>query len=284
MTSGHPEAIDAVPAAPSINATSSITPSGGKPYVADESQAFKAFSPTHFVTLGVCVLLIVALVIAGRWLRPKSGPAPGSPIEIRRGMIIDPAGRLLGVLGLFSWMAWQMWWAMPSQFDAAEGLPLHICDLAGLFAAIALITGSRLFTTVLFFWGIGLSTQAYFTPIVPVGPLFTKYWLFWESHTLIIGSAVYVVAVRGYRPNSRDFRDLVLFTFGYLFIILPIDLAMGWNYGYVGNGRPESTTLIDKLGAWPLRLVPLILLTNAAFFIVWLPFLVLNRRRSVSLH
>lgn len=233
---------------------------------------FKQFGPSHFIAVATCVGMIVLVTCMGRWLRASLGHGPGSRMFIRNGIYVDPAGRLLGIVGLMMWIAWQLWWMTPSRFEASQSLPLHICDIAGLIAPLALITGSRLLSTIIFFWGLCLCTQAYLFPVVDVGPLFTEYWIFWESHTLIIGSAVYIYAVRDYRPTKYDLRNIAIVSLIYLAIMLTIDIAMGWNYGYVGKSKPTSASPIDLLGPWPLRLVPLVLIPNLLFTILWVVF------------
>jgi uncharacterized membrane protein YwaF len=69
----------------------------------------------------------------------------------------------------------------------------------------------------------------------------------------------------------------------YLALALAIDLAFGYNYGYVGRARPDQPSLIDVLGPWPQRLVPIILLVSVAMLILLLPWEVgriMNRRRE----
>lgn len=252
--------------------------------IAPDMLRFKTFTGPHAVALAVCTVLIAAVVVAGRRLRrePFGGARTSRDARVRSGILVDPAGQMLGAIGIIMWLSWQLWWFAPAQFKWTSSLPLHICDLAGLVAALALMTGSRLLTTVLVFWGLGLSTQAYATPVVRIGPGATEFWIFWESHTFIIGSAVYCIAVRGYRAGVRDLRNIVLVTFAYLGVMLPLDVLTGWNYGYVGNAAPETETLIDKLGPWPWRLVPLALIVNGVYLVVWLGFVIGARRENDS--
>ncbi|MBX3386536.1 MAG: TIGR02206 family membrane protein [Phycisphaeraceae bacterium] len=250
-----------------------------------EFTTFEAYSATHWVTLGICLIVITIVVVAGRMMSAV-GQGP-SPRAMRSGeLTVDAPGRMLGVLGLGVWVAIQFYWVrravMEGPEQLAQSLPLHVCDLAGLIGAVALISGSRFWTVILYFWGIALSTQAFITPVVEKGPLFTEFWLFWESHTLIVGSAVYVVAVRGYRPTLRDVRAAFVFTFGYGVLILMVNLWQGWNYGYVGQSTPGPTTVIDQLGSWPRRLVPLGGLVALAFVAAWAPWAWLARRKSAT--
>lgn len=233
---------------------------------------FAPFTREHLAAVAACVLAAGVVIAVGRAVRP---PAPAFPADPHT---IDPAGRVLGALALAHWVAQQAWWNIPARFDAAQSLPLHVCDLNGLVAALALLTGYRCLTAILYFWGLGLSTQAFCTPVVEWGPLVTEFWLFWESHTLIVGAAAYVLLVRRFRPRGRDLLFALGAMIAYVALILPIDLAFGWNYGYVGNTVPDQPTIIDRLGPWPLRLLPMAGLMFLVMVLLWLPWAVAARR------
>jgi hypothetical integral membrane protein (TIGR02206 family) len=154
-------------------------------------------------------------------------------------------------------------------YDKMESWPLHICDLAVWIAPAALLTQKRWLRTLLYFFGIGLSTQAFLTPVVQGGVGGIRFWLFWIGHTQIVGSAIYDVAALGYRPRWRD----VVLAFGalvaYAIAITPLNLAFGVNYGYIGDSRPLRPTVIDRLGPWPWRLIPMMGMAIAVFVLAW---------------
>lgn len=233
---------------------------------------FEPFTREHWAAVAACVLAVAAVISVGRAVRPAAPSPPADPYTV------DPAGRVLGALALAHWLAQQAWWNIPARFDAHQSLPLHVCDLNGLIAALALLTGRRWLTAVLYFWGLGLSTQAFCTPVVRWGPLVTEFWLFWESHTLIVGAAAYVLLVRRFRPRGRDLGVALGAMAVYAAVMLPIDLALGWNYGYIGNTVPDQPTIIDRLGPWPLRLVPMAALTVLVMVLLWLPWAIAARR------
>jgi hypothetical integral membrane protein (TIGR02206 family) len=229
------------------------------------------FSAAHMAAVLFAAAAVAAVVIAGRRLRPD-GPRGAD------GQVIDAAGRVLGMLALVHWAAYQAWWNIPVRFALSTSLPLHVCDLAALASALALITGKRWLSVITYFWGLSLCTQAFVTPTVGWGPTYTEYWTFWEAHTAAVGGAAYVVFVRGLRPRLRD----LLFAYGalvaYTAVVLPVDLLTGWNYGYVGKSDPSSATLIDALGPWPWRLVPMALLAALGMTVFWIPWLFVRPR------
>ncbi len=93
-----------------------------------------------------------------------------------------------------------------------------------------------------------------------------RFWLYWGLHAGIIACSVYDVAVNRYRPTVRDLLLVLAVDIGYVVAILPLDIAMGWNYGYLGPGTPEGQTLIDLLGLWPRRVVLMVAVVGCLQF------------------
>ncbi|MBC7833816.1 MAG: TIGR02206 family membrane protein [Phycisphaerales bacterium] len=226
----------------------------------DLPSTFAPFSPMHALCVVACAAVMLAAALAGRRLRTR----PAAEERLRRSIAIS---------GVIYWAASNAWWMWPANFKLEDSLPLHVCDLAGIIAPVAILTRKPWLRALLYFWGIGLSTQAFFTPTLEHGPASMRFWLFWLNHTFIVGTAVYDIAVGGYRPTWRDFRTAAAVSLAYLAFILLIDIPLGLNYGYVGNTTPENPTVIDKLGPWPLRLLPLTLIGMAMMFLVWIPWI-----------
>lgn len=189
--------------------------------------------------------------------------------------------------GVFA-LAWQLteiaWWLLPGHFTLAKSLPLHLCDLAALLVPLVLITQWRPFRTMLYFWGIGLSTQAFFTPVLTDGEGFAtiRYWHFWVGHTHIVGAAFYDVIVRRYRPAWPDFATAVFVSLSYVAVVLPLNILLvenGANYGYVGPLADEKQPpTIVKLGHWPGRIYVMMAVVAAGYVALTLPWRFLERR------
>ncbi len=112
---------------------------------------------------------------------------------------------------------------------------------------------SRRARTICFFWGLGLSTQGFITPMWNHGVASVEFWLFWVSHAQIAGAAVYCVGVLGYRPTRSD---LLLASVGGVLVagaIFGLNMALGTNYSYLGAGQYENRCVVDLLGPWPWR-------------------------------
>lgn len=218
-------------------------------------------SINHLGAVAVCAGLLFLMVQAGRVLSHE-----GRELSYRRG---------LGIAGLIVWLGINAWYALPAQFDLAETLPLHVCDLGNLLAAVMLLLARapRLLRAVVYFWAFALTIHGFITPVVEEGPMSPGYWLFWLNHSVVVGFAIYDLAVLGFRPTFRDLLAAAAVTAGYVLVVLPINLLGGWNYGFVGRDLPEVGTIVNVLGPWPQRVFLLAGLGFAAFVLVWLPWL-----------
>jgi hypothetical integral membrane protein (TIGR02206 family) len=221
------------------------------------SASFQPFSLTHaLVLLGIALVTIVLCVIG------------------RRTASAETRGRLeqtLALANLFVWVMAHVYWLLPAQFEARTSLPLQLCHLAALAASASLLSGRRIFRTLVYYWGFGLSTQALLTPALEDGPAILWFWVFWQQHAIVVAVACYDLVVRGYRPTWADYRQACLATFAYFCVAFPIDVAFGLNYGFVGPSRPDYPTIIDLLGPWPGRLVLIFAIIAAVMALITWP-------------
>lgn len=246
-----------------MGATLHTAPGPGGPHAYSWASEFHAFTLQHLATLAVFFGLIAGACWLGRRWR-------GRPAERTL--------RLAWVWTTIAWQAWAVvWYLLPAHFEPYESWPLHLCDLAAWIGPLALLTQRRWLRALLYFWGIGLCTQAFFTPVVQGGHGDIRYWLFFVGHTHIVGSAVYDMVVLGYRPTLRDWGVVTLITIAWMAFVTTINIRFDVNYGYTGNTKPGGRTLIDYLGPWPLRIVTLFLAGQAACALTYLPWAVARR-------
>lgn len=220
------------------------------------AQGFQAFSWLHAVSLLGCGVVIAAVVSFGLVAKQKG--------NARR------ATFLIAAVGALVWMIQQGYYLLLVR-DWIESVPLHICDLAAILGPIALVWPARLLRTTMYFWALGLSIWGLLTPILQHGPSSPVFWLFWLNHGAIMLYVAYDVIVRGYRPTARDFGMGCLVTLAYVAIVTPFNLAMDWNYGYLGNVETEAKTPLDILPAWPWRILGIEVLGAFMLAGAWLP-------------
>jgi hypothetical integral membrane protein (TIGR02206 family) len=233
----------------------------------DALHVFTPFSGLHLVTVSVCIALLAALAWFGRGLH-------GTPGERR-------ARTALAITTLAYWIIYNTWWNWHG-IDLRTGLPLQACDISGLVAPFALLTRGRPLRGMLYFWAFGFATQAYIQPTLTVGPAYILFWAFWIAHTLILACALYDLAVLGFRPDWRDYRNALLASVIWAAVVLPIDLVLRADYGFVGNPPADLAVppAIVAFGPWPQRLIVIFLLAAAGFALLLAPWLIAGRRRD----
>jgi hypothetical integral membrane protein (TIGR02206 family) len=231
-------------------------------------ETFRAFTWLHASALAaIFALTAIAVAVARR------RPLPAAPTATERA---------IGWAYLAAWVTTYTFLLFPPLHEPAKTYPLQLCHLNALAAALLLATGWRWLRPLVYFWGFALSTQALVTPALREGPALYPFWFFWTTHGLIAGAALYDVLARGYRPTLRDYGIACAGAAAYVALILPLDLAFGWNYGFVGPSKPEVRTIVDALGPWPERLVLIVLLVAAAMALALLPWRFVPRRETVK--
>ncbi|MFM9957565.1 MAG: TIGR02206 family membrane protein [Phycisphaerales bacterium] len=209
----------------------------------------------HLLALGVWAVITFTCVVAARRWRGTNRAE-----HLRRG---------LGWFGALAWLTSCGFYLMPERLDLSRSLPLQLCDVAGLLAPVAVLSGRRWARVLLHFWGFGLCTQFFASPVHEPGS--AAFVVGWMLHGSIVGLAVFDCAGLGFRPplGWRDARFAVLAGAAYIAVMFAFNIATGFNYGYVGASKPGAATIVDSLGDWPLRVVWIVLIGSAAVVAVY---------------
>jgi hypothetical integral membrane protein (TIGR02206 family) len=216
---------------------------------------FRPFSTLHLIAVAVALLFMAALVATG--------------------LVLRASGREPRFARAWAWsiltfqLAAGIWWLLPANYEPQRSIPLNLCRLVTFIAAAAFLLPYRWLRTLLFFWGLGLCTQALITPVFPEGPAYPVFWIFWIGHTQIVGSALYDLIVRRYRPGTRDFIFGLGSSIAYTLIIFKIDASTGLNYAGLGPTTFDAPNIAKRLGRWPRRVLWISLIAAAWLTLLW---------------
>lgn len=227
--------------------------------------SFRAWSAAHWLVIAATVVLAIVLASLRRRARDEKGKQ------------ID---RVMATVAAAAWLVINAWQIASDAFAPATALPLHVSDLTMLAIPIALWTGWRWSRVVVYYWGLALGSLAFVTPDLRDGPARAGFWLFWIGHVLMMVAIAYDLWGRGYRPGWTDWRTAALISIAYAAAILPINAASRYSYGYLGPDQPGQPALLGLFGAWPERVVPIVLTGLAAMALLTLPWTVSARRRE----
>jgi len=229
---------------------------------------FQPFSLLHAGALVAIALGTSLATYAARQARTRNVPTPSE--------------RVVGIAFVLVWLTVHGWFLIPPRFDPVKTLPLQMCHLSALGAGAYLATRARWLAALLYFWGFGLNTQALITPTLEEGPATPAFWYFWLSHGMIVGVAAYALAVHRYRPTWRDWRFACGTAAVYAAIVIPVDLVLDANYGFLGPTTPGQPTLVDFLGPWPARLLIIFGLVAGVMALLMLPWMFARQRAARS--
>jgi hypothetical integral membrane protein (TIGR02206 family) len=218
-------------------------------------QEFKPFGPSHWAALTVFAIGAAALV----WIGHRQTESQARLL-----------GRTLATLAVVAFVA-DLIHKEFSSAGIADGLPLQLCDFASIVAAYALWSQRQWAFDLTYYWGLLLSTQALITPVID-GPDFPslRYFTFWILHVLVVWAPIYLTWGRGMRPQWRSYRLALIATLAWAVFAITFNIAAGTNYGFL-NRKPDTPTMLDVLGPWPVYLLTEISIVVVAWALMTWP-------------
>lgn len=158
-----------------------------------------------------------------------------------------------------------------------HGLPLDLCDAVLWVTVYALVTGRRAALDAAYFLGIAGSGMALLTPDIGSGASGWEAAQFFAAHGLVVAAVLFLVLSGALTPRPRAWLRVFLIVNVYAAFVAVLDASWGTNYMYLRE-KPQSGTLLDLLGPWPLYIVAAEPVALALLFALDLPF---RRRRRL---
>ena len=190
-----------------------------------------AYSTSVAIGLVACVLLCAAA-------RRRRGPAT------------EWAGRLLGVVLAAVVVSWSVGSVRAGSWTLAGSLPLALCDVAVIVAAIACWWPRPLLVELTWFWGLAGTLQAVITPDLGVAFPHLVFFEYVVGHLGIVIAALYLVVGLGVQPRAGAVARTFAITVAYTGMVGAVDGMTGGNYMYL-RSPPQAWTLLRVLGPWP---------------------------------
>lgn len=198
-----------------------------------------AYGPAHLVMLAIFVAGVWPVVLLGR----RQRGAPRVTLVSRCFAVAIPTVTVpFQVIDLVT------------DFDIDVTLPLQLCDVAWVAAAVALWTHQRYAVALTYFWGLVLTSQGIVTPSLGEDFPEVRFFAFWALHLLVVWSAIFLVWGVGLTPRWRDYGIALRVTLGWAVAVFAFNEAADTNYGYLQH-KPGSSSLLDLLGPWPWYVV-----------------------------
>jgi hypothetical integral membrane protein (TIGR02206 family) len=212
------------------------------------------FAPEHVAALLVIAVALPLLVLAGR-------RSPGPWLKVLAAML---------VVDEVSWWVYLLAGGVPGS-RLAQSLPLQLCDVAIFIAAAALWTRNRLLVEVTWFWGLAGTLQALLTPDLPQHFPSYPYFQYYIAHGGVVAAALILVVGMRLHPRPWAVLRVAGITIGYAAFVGLVDAITASNYLYL-RGKPQSATLLDALGPWPVYILVATGIALVLFAILDAPF------------
>jgi hypothetical integral membrane protein (TIGR02206 family) len=231
------------------------------------------FTGGPFVMLGTPHLVVLVVLLAVNL----------SLLRLRRASqrARDTFRIVLGIVLLVNEIAWHVWNAAVGMWTLQTMVPLHLCSVLIWVSSYMLLTNSTRAYEFVYFLGIGAGVQAVMTPDLGIyGFPHFRFFQTFISHGGIITAAVYMTLVQNQRPYLASIGRVIIGGLAYMVIVFGINSLLGSNYLFIMR-KPDTPSLIDLLGPWPIYILGLFAIALVEFAILYLPFFLKDRLQSV---
>jgi hypothetical integral membrane protein (TIGR02206 family) len=178
---------------------------------------------------------VAACVIARRF--------PGRPAQL--------VGRVISVVLIVDAIVFVLHPAVVGAWSARGSLPLNLCDIALVIAAIACWSPDwQDGVELTYFWGLAGTLQGVLTPDLSVTFPHVEFFEFVVGHLGILIAALYLVVGLRRVPRRGAVARVFVITVVYTAVVAVVDWRTGGNYMYLAH-IPGKASLLSVLGPWP---------------------------------
>ena len=214
----------------------------------------ETFSSQWFIYTVPCIAIIFFVILLGKKLNETK----------KRQLRIA-----LGITTLASVVLIHPYLISIDLWDVQTSLPLHMCELSEIFAAIALIWKRQRMFEILCYWGIPGGIHSILTPeLLHSGE---NGWLvmhYYFQHTIIIIAPVFLIVASNMRLPDKSWVKAFLFTNLCIPVIGTINWASGSNYMYLTEKPVVNNPFL--IGNWPWYILVLDIVMLAHFYLVYI--------------
>lgn len=156
----------------------------------------------------------------------------------------------VGVVLLSDLISYVVAQTLDGTWSAKTSLPLPLCDVGVLVAAVACIRPVPLLVELTYFWGLAGTLQAVAFPDLSSTFPQLVWFQYVAGHLGIVFAALFLVVGMGLKPRQGAIFRVFVITIGYTAVVGVVDWLSGANYMFLRQ-PPSEWTLLKVLGPWP---------------------------------
>lgn len=221
---------------------------------------FQLYGISHITALALTVLGAIFMV---KFMRSTAAEEMKTKVRYLFGGLLIFAVSMDPVLTFLRWgtgeLGWEIFWN--------SALPLYLCDVVSIVAALALITKNFKLVEVAYLWGLAGTVQGLLTPTLAYDWETLDYYNFFLQHSGVPIAAVTLVWGMGIVPRKGAFKRIVLWSWVYMATVISINFLIKQNYGFL-SGKPEFDTMFDYMGPYPYYLITLQVIAFTFYYIL----------------
>lgn len=230
-------------------------------------ELFRPFSADHMITMAIIFILCILLFVFRKKLKEK-----GTRKYFRFTLA-------LMILAANVW--YHLWLVTEHAWSVKNALPLQLSDLAAILAVLMLLTKSYRIFLFMYFAGLGSAIQAILTPdLYHFSFPHFLYFQSFVSHGGVVLACLFMVVAFGYHPTTRSMWVTILIVNIYAGCLYFLNKMLGSNYMYIMKKAGMNTPL-NYLGPWPWYLLTMELLMILSFFLLYSPFLIKRKIKTL---
>jgi hypothetical integral membrane protein (TIGR02206 family) len=168
-------------------------------------------------------------------------------------------------------------------WSAATSLPVALCNVAVLVAAVACWWPVALLVELTWFWGLAGTLQGLLTPDLDVGFPHLVFVEYVTGHAGVVVAALFLVVGMHQWPRPGAVPRVLLVSVAWSAVVGAVDALTGGNYMFLRR-RPGEWTLLSVLGPWPWYLLGATARAFVLFIVLDLPFRLARRRVGPGIH
>ncbi|NNL15436.1 MAG: TIGR02206 family membrane protein [Flavobacteriaceae bacterium] len=162
-------------------------------------------------------------------------------------------------------------------YSLQTDLPLYLCSLLGLIIPVFSFYKRNWMYEILLFWIIAGTTQAIITPDIHNGFPSFEFFRYWVVHLGLVVVILYATIVLNFKPTIKSVLKSFLALQVYVVFMVVVNFVLDANYFYL-NKKPESASLLDYFGEWPLYIVVAQLILVPFFIVIYFGFNLIQKR------